>query len=120
MHIFLVLRAMGSLIHPFPIIRRKPIIIDPYGSRLVGNHSLSSIRIDRHLIILLHDILDIGEGCHGIGVSIDIIVFFWRKICLVIFMLEQLSFHDQPTIRIRIECLVVIDMWGTNFQVEIL
>ena len=91
----MVFASYCTLIDPFSIIFAESVKIDPECSLAVGNNSLWSFKIDGNFIVL---VLDVGKGCGGVGVSIEVIIFFIAEKCLIIFVFEQLSVDSKPSV----------------------
>jgi hypothetical protein len=77
MDIFLILGAMGSLINPFTIVGGETVEIYPDCAWFVGDCTLWTIGVDGDFFRFIRDILYINKGGHGIGITIDIIIFFF-------------------------------------------
>lgn len=119
MHIPLELAPISILIHPFPIIRRQPIIIDPYSALSHRNNSLRPVRIDRYLIPSIL-VTQIDKSSHWIAIPIHIIIPFRPEMCLIVLVFEELAFHYQPPVGICVEFLVVFYVGGVDLEVQVL
>ena len=87
---FLVLVSESSFINPFAIIRAYPVVVCPEHTFPGRNDTLWAISIDGKLPLA---VFNISEGCHGVGVSVHVIVFFCRKVSFIVFMMEPFPFH---------------------------
>lgn len=116
MRVFLVFASHCTFIDPFSIVFAESVKIDPECSLAVGNNSLWSFKIDRNFIIL---VLDVDESCGGVGVSIEVIIFFITEECLIIFVFEQLSVDSKPSIGVGHKFVLIID-GCSNLKVQIL
>lgn len=97
MSILLVLTPIGAFIDPFSVIFGQSVEVDPEGSRLISYDSLWSFDVDRYFVL---GILNKGKSSGRVAVPVKVIELILREKCLVVFMLEQLSFDSQPAIRI--------------------
>ncbi len=83
MRIFLVFAAVGTFIHPLPVVLAQPIEIYPKCALPVTNHTLRALQIHRDFV---GGILDVGEGSCRVGVPVQFVLFL--KVSLVVLVLE--------------------------------
>ena len=86
---------------------------------MVSDNSLRPISVNRQLFFSSFLILDIRKCGHWIGVAINIIKTFWAEESFVVFMFEKLPSHHEPSIRVSVESLLVLDVRGMNFEVDV-
>jgi len=106
MSIFLILASIGVLVDPFPIILAQTIKVQPESTRLGCCHPLWTINIHRNLIL---PVLQVHKSSARIGITIKIIVTLLTEMRLIVFMLEHLPLHRQPTVRISNKSIFILD-----------
>ena len=116
MCVFLVFASYCTFVNPFSIIFTESVKIDPECSLAVRSDSLWSLKVNWDLIAV---VLNVGECCGGIGVSIEVIIFFLTEKCFIILVFEQFSVNSQPSVRVGHKFVLVVD-GCSNFKVQIL
>lgn len=106
MRVFLVFASVCILIHPFPIIFRESVKVDPYCSRMIGYYSLWSVQVNWNFIIL---VLNVSKSGCRVAIAIKIIILLLTEKGLVILMLEEFSFDSKPAIGVSNKFIFVLN-----------